>query len=117
MDQKWLSKVNSLIFSFAIANVSKNDYESFPKFSQNDKETIVGTCISFPLIQFDDEVRFFLPQNKILLHMLVKFPVSWSAFWFMAWDRELKQLRRRRQLHKTIDLMIKTTALHVHHAF
>ena len=30
--------------------------------------------------------------------------------------RELKQLRRR-QLHKTIDLMIKTTALHVHHAF
>ena len=33
-------------------------------------------------------------------------------------DRELKQLRRRRrrQIHKTIDLMIKTTALHVHHA-
>ena len=33
-------------------------------------------------------------------------------------NRELKQLRRRRrQLQKTIDLMIKTTALHVHHAF
>ena len=32
--------------------------------------------------------------------------------------RELKQLRRRRrQLQKTIGLMIKTTALHVHHAF
>ena len=33
--------------------------------------------------------------------------------------RELKQLllRRRRQLQKTINLMIKTTALHVHHAF
>ena len=32
--------------------------------------------------------------------------------------RELKQLRRRRrQLQETIDLMIKTTALHVHHAF
>ena len=31
---------------------------------------------------------------------------------------ELKQLRRpRRQLQKTINLMIKTTALHVHHAF
>ena len=29
---------------------------------------------------------------------------------------ELKQLRRR-QLQKTIGLMIKTTALHVHHAF
>ena len=33
-------------------------------------------------------------------------------------NRELKQLRRRRrQLQKTIGLMIKTTALHVHHAF
>ena len=32
--------------------------------------------------------------------------------------RELKQLRRRRrQLQKAIGLMIKTTALHVHHAF
>ena len=33
--------------------------------------------------------------------------------------REIKQLRRprRRQLEKTIGLMIKTTALHVHHAF
>ena len=34
-------------------------------------------------------------------------------------DRELRQLRRRRrrQLQKTIGLMIKTTALHVHHSF
>ena len=33
-------------------------------------------------------------------------------------NRELKQLRRRRrQLQKTIGLMIKTTALHVHRAF
>ena len=33
-------------------------------------------------------------------------------------NRELKQLRRRRrQLQKTIDLMIKTTALHMHHFF
>ena len=35
-------------------------------------------------------------------------------------NRELKQLRRRRrrrQPQKTIGLMIKTTALHVHHAF
>ena len=33
-------------------------------------------------------------------------------------NRELKQLRRRRrQLQKTIGLMIKTTALHVHHFF
>ena len=35
-------------------------------------------------------------------------------------NRELKQLqrpRRRRQLQKTIGLMLKTTALHVHHAF
>ena len=33
-------------------------------------------------------------------------------------NRELKQLRRRRrQLQKAIGLMIKTTALHVHHAF
>ena len=34
-------------------------------------------------------------------------------------NRELKQLRRRpqRRLQKTIGLMIKTTALHVHHAF
>ena len=34
-------------------------------------------------------------------------------------SRELKQLRRRRrrQPQKTIGLMIKTTALHVHHAF
>ena len=33
-------------------------------------------------------------------------------------NRELKQLlRRRRQRQKTIGLMIKTTALHVHHAF
>ena len=31
--------------------------------------------------------------------------------------RELKQLRRRRQLQKTTGLMIKTTALHMHHAF
>ena len=33
--------------------------------------------------------------------------------------RELKQLRRRpqRRLQKTIGLMIKTTAQHVHHAF
>ena len=33
--------------------------------------------------------------------------------------RELKHLRRRqrRQFQKTIDLMIKTTALHLHHAF
>ena len=33
--------------------------------------------------------------------------------------RELEQLRRRpqRRLQKTIGLMIKTTALHVHHAF
>ena len=34
--------------------------------------------------------------------------------------RELKQLRRRRpqrRLQKTIGLMIKTTALHVYHAF
>ena len=33
--------------------------------------------------------------------------------------RELKQLRRRRKrrLQKTIGLMIKTKALHVHHAF
>ena len=33
-----------------------------------------------------------------------------------AHNRELKQLRWRR-LQKTIDLMIKTTALHVHHTF
>ena len=34
-------------------------------------------------------------------------------------SRELKQLRRRpqRRPQKTIGLMIKTTALHVHHAF
>ena len=34
-------------------------------------------------------------------------------------NRELKQLRRRpqRQRQKTIGLMIKTTALHVQHAF
>ena len=33
-------------------------------------------------------------------------------------NRELKQLRRRRrQPQKTIGLIIKTTALHVHHAF
>ena len=31
--------------------------------------------------------------------------------------RELKQLRRRRRLQKTIGLMIKTTALRVHHDF
>ena len=31
-------------------------------------------------------------------------------------NRELKR-RRRRQLQKTIGLKIKTTALHVHHAF
>ena len=30
--------------------------------------------------------------------------------------KELKQLRRR-QLQKTLDLMIKTAALHMHHAF
>lgn len=39
MDPQWLSKVNPLIFFFAIVNVSKNDYESFPKFSQNNKGT------------------------------------------------------------------------------
>ena len=33
-----------------------------------------------------------------------------------AHNRELKQLRWRR-LQKTIDLMIKTTAVHVHHTF
>ena len=32
-------------------------------------------------------------------------------------NRELKQLRRRRRLQKTRGLMIKTTALPVHHAF
>ena len=34
-------------------------------------------------------------------------------------NRELKQLRRRpqRQVQKTIDLMVKITALHVNHAF
>ena len=33
--------------------------------------------------------------------------------------RELKQLRRRRRRHfqETVDLLIKTTALHLHHAF
>ena len=31
--------------------------------------------------------------------------------------RELKQLRRQRKRQKTNGFMIKTTALHVHHAF
>ena len=42
----------------------------------------------------------------------------WRDFCAILSNRELKQLRRRRrQLQKTIGLMIKTTALHVHHAF
>ena len=42
-----------------------------------------------------------------------------SSFVVFIVIRELKQLRRRRrrQLQKTIGLMIKTTALHVHHDF
>ena len=40
-----------------------------------------------------------------------------DVFFSIAYYRELNQLRRRRQLRKTISLMIKITALHVHHAF
>ena len=39
-----------------------------------------------------------------------------DVFFSIAYYRELKQLRRRRQLQKTIGLMIKTPALHVHAA-
>ena len=45
---------------------------------------------------------------------------TFSFFFGLAIDnRELKQLQRRpqRRLHKTLGLMIKTTAQHVHHAF
>ena len=38
-----------------------------------------------------------------------------DGFFSIVYYRE--QLRRRRQLKKTMGLMIKTTALHVHHAF
>ena len=50
---------------------------------------------------------------------------SYYIYWFsikfqnVITNTELKQLWwwQRWQLQKTIDLMIKTTALHVHHAF
>ena len=50
----------------------------------------------------------------------VKLLVHSCQQWYPLNNREVKQLkrpRRRRQLQKTIGLMIKTTALHVHHAF
>ena len=51
--------------------------------------------------------------KKFCLHVFT------SNIRLRAFNRELKQLRRRlqRQLQKTIDLMTKTTALHLHHAF
>ena len=53
-------------------------------------------------------------------HLFNRYFSVYSETWPSILDnREPKQLhwRRRWQLQKTMDLMIKTTALHVHHAF
>ena len=52
-------------------------------------------------------------EKKFCLHVFT------SNIRLRTFNRELKQLQRRlqRQLQKTIGLMIKITALHMHHAF
>jgi len=44
-------------------------------------------------------------------------PARDRMHFFIGELKQLHALRRRRQLQKTINLMIKRTALHVHHAF
>ena len=55
-------------------------------------------------------------QNSFESYYIYWFSIK---FQYVITNTELKQLWwwQRRQLQKTIDLMIKTTALHVHHAF
>ena len=70
--------------------------------------------LEFTMISMQ-EYDFSLQTNEDKIKIFCRISYLLHSHFILA--RELKQFRRRRQLQKTIGLMIKTTALHMRHAF